>query len=96
MASSCQAASYSHGSLAEFVVLFDTGSSDFWVNTTGRSLELTNTTSLVTGIGYGKGQVEGTIDFAKLEIGDFVIPSQGAYSSDSSVCISRYTQHRLR
>lgn len=57
--------------------MLDTGSTDLWVNTKGRKLKLTNTTDVVTGIGYGSGQIEGNIDFADLKIGDFVIDSQG-------------------
>ena len=61
----------------EFTVLLDTGSTDLWVKTDGRKMSLTNTTDLDVGIGYGRGEIEGKIDFAELKIGDFVIESQG-------------------
>ncbi len=61
----------------DFTVLLDTGSTDLWVSTSRRALRLTNSSGLVTGIGYGSGEVKGTIDFAELKIGDFAIPSQG-------------------
>ena len=67
----------------DFTVLIDTGSTDLWVNTTGRSLKLTNSTDLEVTIGYGQGGVDGNIAFAELMIGDFVVPSQGMCS-----CIS--------
>ena len=61
----------------DFTVNLDTGSTDLWVNTTGRTIQLTNTTDLEVTIEYGKGSVAGNIDCAELMIGDFTIPSQG-------------------
>ncbi|KAH9911320.1 aspartic peptidase domain-containing protein [Epithele typhae] len=60
----------------DFVVLLDTGSSDLWVNTTGRDLQLTNTTDLKVDIGYGKGSLSGYVAFADMTLGDFKIPGQ--------------------
>ncbi|PIL34121.1 hypothetical protein GSI_03832 [Ganoderma sinense ZZ0214-1] len=59
-----------------FTVQLDTGSSDLWLYTGGRPVQLTNTTDLVTAEGYGKGEVQGTIEFAQLQIGDYTIESQ--------------------
>ena len=55
----------------------DTGSTDLWINTKGRNVQLTNQTTITTSITYGVGKVEGPIDFAQVKIGDFVIDSQG-------------------
>ncbi|KAH9893132.1 aspartic peptidase domain-containing protein [Epithele typhae] len=59
-----------------FVVQLDTGSSDLWLNITGRTLQFTNTTDLNITEGYGKGSVSGWLSFADMTIGDFSVPNQ--------------------
>ncbi|KAH9935100.1 acid protease [Epithele typhae] len=59
-----------------FVVQLDTGSSDLWLNTTGRNLQFTNTTDLNITEGYGMGSVSGWLSFADMTIGDFSVPNQ--------------------
>ncbi|KAI0356203.1 acid protease [Trametes cingulata] len=73
---------------AEFIVLLDTGSSDLYLNTTGRNVRYTNTTDVVAVEKYGKGSATGNIAFAELRLGPYVIPSQAfldiTESEDSS------------
>lgn len=57
----------------------DTGSSDLWLYTAGRTVQLTNSSDLRAVEAYGKGQVQGNIAFAQLQIGDFTIESQGTH-----------------
>ncbi|TBU31743.1 aspartic peptidase domain-containing protein [Dichomitus squalens] len=59
-----------------FTVQLDTGSSDLWLNTAGRAVQLTNATDLAAEEAYGSGQAAGSIAFAELRIGDFTLPSQ--------------------
>ncbi|KAI1796364.1 aspartic peptidase domain-containing protein [Ganoderma leucocontextum] len=59
-----------------FTVQLDTGSSDLWLYTAGRPVQLTNSSDLIAVEAYGKGQVQGNIAFAQLQIGDFTIESQ--------------------
>ncbi|KAH9935099.1 acid protease [Epithele typhae] len=59
-----------------FVVQLDTGSSDLWLNTTGRNVQFTNTTDLNVTEGYAKGGVSGWLSFADMTIGDFSVPGQ--------------------
>ncbi|KAI0824072.1 aspartic peptidase domain-containing protein [Trametes gibbosa] len=59
-----------------FTVMFDTGSTDLWINSQNLELMLTNTTDLAITEVYGIGQVDGTLQFAELKIGDYVVPSQ--------------------
>ncbi|RPD63486.1 acid protease [Lentinus tigrinus ALCF2SS1-6] len=54
----------------KFTVSLDTGSTDLWINTKGRNVQLTNQTGITTSITYGVGKVEGPIDFAQVKIGD--------------------------
>ncbi|KAM5543337.1 hypothetical protein V8D89_003211 [Ganoderma adspersum] len=59
-----------------FTVQLDTGSSDLWLFAPDRPMQLTNTTDLLTSETYGKREVQGSVQFAELQIGDFVIKSQ--------------------
>ncbi|KAH9935087.1 aspartic peptidase domain-containing protein [Epithele typhae] len=59
-----------------FVVQLDTGSSDLWLNTTGRNLQFTNTTDLNITSFYGQGSTSGWLSFADMTIGDFSVPGQ--------------------
>ncbi|KAI1783139.1 acid protease [Ganoderma leucocontextum] len=61
---------------ANFTVQLDTGSSDLWLHTAGRPVQLTNTTDLVTSETYGQRHVEGKIKFADLQIGELTIERQ--------------------
>ncbi len=61
----------------DFTVLLDTGSTDLWVNSKGLELMLTNTTDLPMTESYGRGEVHGTLQFAELRVGEYVVPSQG-------------------
>ena len=70
----------------DFVVLLDTGSTDLWVDTSGRNVKFTNTTDLVTGVVFGSGQVSGNITFAEVKLGEYTIPSQGM---SAARCIAR-------
>ena len=73
-----------------YTVILDTGSTDLWVNTLDRHPTLTNSTDLEVQIQYGQGGVTGSISFAELQLGDFVIPSQGVFSlpHHKSLCLS--------
>ena len=64
---------------ADATVLLDTGSTDLWIDPTGLDIRFTNTTDIITQEAYGIGAVQGRIAFAELKVGDFVIPSQGAW-----------------
>ena len=55
----------------------DTGSTDLWVDVRGRNVALTNSTNVTAEERYGEGSAAGTINFAELRVGDYVIPSQG-------------------
>ena len=57
-------------------MILDTGSTDLWVASQGRTVTLTNNTDLETSLVYGIGQVAGNIAFAELRLGEYVIPSQ--------------------
>ncbi|KAM5530347.1 hypothetical protein V8D89_015988 [Ganoderma adspersum] len=59
-----------------FTVQLDTGSSDLWLFAPDRPMQLTNTTDLLTSETYGQREVQGSIQFAELQIGNFVIKSQ--------------------
>ncbi|KAH9912981.1 aspartic peptidase domain-containing protein [Epithele typhae] len=59
-----------------FIVQLDTGSSDLWLNTTGRNVQFTNTTDLNITESYGKGSASGWLSFADMTIGDFSVPNQ--------------------
>ncbi|KAI1785864.1 acid protease [Ganoderma leucocontextum] len=59
-----------------FTVQLDTGSSDFWIHTAGRPVQLTNTTDLVTSETYGQRHVEGKIKFADLQVGNLTVERQ--------------------
>lgn len=61
----------------DFRVLLDTGSSDLWVYSPNRPLTILNDSHVATNASYGTGSVSGTIHFAELRFGEFVIPSQG-------------------
>lgn len=61
----------------DFTVLLDTGSTDLWVNSKGLELLFANTTDLTIAEDYERGQVQGTLQFAELKVGDYVVPSQG-------------------
>ena len=65
----------------EFVVHLDTGSTDLWVNATGRNIQYTNRTSIPVEETHGSGVVKGTLDFAEVKIGDVTLNSQGTSSS---------------
>ncbi|KAI1783153.1 acid protease [Ganoderma leucocontextum] len=71
---------------ANFTVQLDTGSSDLWLHTAGRPVQLTNTTNLVTSETYGPHHVEGKIQFADLRIGELTVERQAFLQvSDSDV-----------
>ncbi|EIW62495.1 acid protease [Trametes versicolor FP-101664 SS1] len=59
-----------------FTVLLDTGSTDLWINSKGIDLVLTNTTNLSVTETYGIGEVHGTLQYAELRVGEYVVPSQ--------------------
>lgn len=63
--------------LLDFSVVLDTGSSDLWVIADG-PLSLTNDSGLGTALAFGRGAIEGPIQFAELQVGEYVVPSQGA------------------
>lgn len=58
-----------------FTVQLDSGSSDLWVNT-DKPLKIVNDSGIVAQISYGVGFVEGPIQFAELQLGEYTIPSQ--------------------
>ncbi|KAI0633781.1 acid protease [Trametes polyzona] len=69
----------------EFTVLIDTGSTDLWINPRGRTIALTNTTHLPVNEAYGRGFIQGTLQFAELRVGEYVVPSQAfTYASKVS------------
>lgn len=70
----------------DFTVLLDTGSTDLWVNSRGLELMLTNTTDLPMTELYGRGEVHGTVQFAELRVGEYVVPSQGEYYTSMNLC----------
>ena len=61
-----------------FVVQFDTGSTDLWVQTGGIPINILSTTNVSATETYGRGEASGTIDFAEVTVGSYTIPSQGA------------------
>ena len=65
---------------AAFTIQIDTGSADLWVFQPGKTLNLTNTTTVEATESYGSGTVKGPIVFAELQLGPYTIPSQGAFS----------------
>ncbi|RPD63822.1 acid protease [Lentinus tigrinus ALCF2SS1-6] len=60
----------------KFIVNLDTGSTDLWVYAPGKEIKFTNTTDLHAQLHYGVGEVNGTIKFAEVQIGDFTIKNQ--------------------
>ncbi|EJF60415.1 acid protease [Dichomitus squalens LYAD-421 SS1] len=60
----------------EFTVVLDTGSTDLWVDVRDRNIKLTNSTNITAEEGYALGSAAGTINFAELRVGDYLVPSQ--------------------
>ncbi|TBU55658.1 acid protease [Dichomitus squalens] len=60
----------------DFTVQLDTGSTDLWVDARGRNVKLTNSTTITANETYGQGSASGTINYAELTVGDYVVASQ--------------------
>ncbi|KAI0364779.1 acid protease [Pilatotrama ljubarskyi] len=65
-------------------VQLDTGSSDLVVDLKGRQINLDGSSDIPAQAGFGSGSVSGTVQFADLQIGGFVINSQ-AFLDISSI-----------
>lgn len=49
---------------------------------------LTNTTNLSVTETYGIGEVHGTLQYAELRVGEYVVPSQGEYFTGEILSIT--------
>ncbi|GJE94324.1 acid protease [Phanerochaete sordida] len=59
-----------------FTVILDTGSSDLWVYAPDANINVLNDSQLTANITYGRGSISGTVQFAELQVGEYVVPSQ--------------------
>lgn len=63
-----------------FSVALDTGSSDLVIYSRGAPLKILNDSGLYANETYGDGTVDfGPVQFAEVQIGEYIIPSQGAH-----------------
>ncbi|KAI0633302.1 acid protease [Trametes polyzona] len=60
----------------DLTVLLDTGSSDLIIFRNGQDLDFTQQTNVPAGVTFGSGSNSGTVAFADLQMGDFIIRSQ--------------------
>lgn len=67
--------------MIDLTLNLDTGSSDLVVIRQGRDINLTNSTIVTATEGFGIGEATGNIAFADLQLGDFIVQSQGTRSA---------------
>ena len=66
----------------------DTGSSDLWIIPTNETMHILNDTHIPTNVSYGTGSVSGTIEFAELRFGEYVVPSQGKHDNGNQAMLT--------